>query len=148
MFAGQVPITNLFPIFLFSLLKMSHHYLHHVQDSSSDDANEEDIIATLHAAQAQHEHRSTPCWDGSIMVIMIEKLSIERCIVIIFHKIQLWSNFFLTQVCNQFIIQLVFTCNFPFWCLFAQVYKHSNMMPHRFIIAFIEHSNLKVLFLW
>jgi hypothetical protein len=66
MFAGQVPITNLFPIFLFSLLKMCHHYLHHVQDSSSDDANEEDIIATLHAAQAQHEHRSTPCWDGSL----------------------------------------------------------------------------------
>jgi hypothetical protein len=131
---------------------MSHRYLHHVQDSSSDDANEEGIIATLHAAQAQHEHRSTPCWDGSMSEYDYghhdRKVEHRLLYSDYFSQNPTMVQLFFMQVCNQFIIQLVFTCNFPFWCLFAQVYKHSNMMPHRFIIAFIEHSNLKVLFLW
>jgi hypothetical protein len=55
-----VPPPSIFPIVLSSLLKMSCRYLHNVQDSSSDDENEEDIIATLHVTQAQHEHMSTP----------------------------------------------------------------------------------------
>jgi hypothetical protein len=56
----RVPPPSLFLIVLSSLLKMSRRYLRHVQDSSYDDENEEDIIATLHVTQAQHEHMSTP----------------------------------------------------------------------------------------
>jgi hypothetical protein len=49
---------------------MSHRYLcylRHGQDSSSDDEKEEDIIATLHAAQAQHDHMSTPHWGSFVL---------------------------------------------------------------------------------
>jgi hypothetical protein len=58
----RVPPTSIFPIVLSSLLKMSRRYLRylrHVQDSSPDDENKEDIIVTLHITQAQHEHMST-----------------------------------------------------------------------------------------
>jgi hypothetical protein len=43
--AGHQEFLHLFPIVLSSLLKMSRRYLrylHHVQDSSSDDENKED----------------------------------------------------------------------------------------------------------
>jgi hypothetical protein len=43
----RVPPPSLFPIVLSSLLKMSRRYLRylrHVQDSSSDDENKENII--------------------------------------------------------------------------------------------------------
>jgi hypothetical protein len=65
----RVPPPSLLPIVLSSLLEMSRHYLRylrHVQESSFDDENEEDIIATLHVAQAQHEHMSTPRWGGYV----------------------------------------------------------------------------------
>jgi hypothetical protein len=45
---------------------MSCRYLHNVQDSSSDDENEEDVILTLHVTQAQHGHMSTPRWGDSV----------------------------------------------------------------------------------
>jgi hypothetical protein len=66
----RVPPPSLFPIVLSSLFEMSRcylRYLHHVQDSSSDDENEEDIVAMLHVTQAQHEHMSTPRWGGSVL---------------------------------------------------------------------------------
>jgi hypothetical protein len=48
-------LHQVFSLVLSSLLKMSRRYLRHIQESSlSDDDDEEAILATLHAAQAQH----------------------------------------------------------------------------------------------
>jgi hypothetical protein len=55
-------LHQVFSLVLSSLLEMSRRYLRHIQESSlsvqesslSDDDDEEAILATLHAAQAQH----------------------------------------------------------------------------------------------
>jgi hypothetical protein len=130
MAAHQVLPLSLFPIVLSSPLEMSRRYLRQCQDSSSDDENEEDSIATLHAAQAQHEHMR----GGGRSVPERDHVHRDREVA---HR-TLYSDYFsenptygptffrrrfaISSLSFLFLVfELVFTCNFPYWCLFAQV---------------------------
>jgi hypothetical protein len=117
------------PIVLFSTQNESAIYA--MSDSLSDDENEEDIIAMLHVLQALHEHMSTLGWAGFVLgcdYVHCDREAAHRCcIVIIFHKIQPTVKFSSdvglqsVHIFLSLVFELVFTCNFPYWCLFAQV---------------------------
>jgi hypothetical protein len=135
MVAHLVPPPNIFPTVISFLFKMSHHYLRylrHGQDSSSDDENEEDFITTLHSAQTQHEHISTPRWGGSMLGCEYVHRNREAA-----HR-TLYSDYFsenptygptffrrrfaISPLSYLFLVfQFIFLCSFLYWCLFAHV---------------------------